>query len=169
MAGVGSSVSVWYLPSSTTPTTSARLPPQNLKCPPTAFSTDPKTLRANSRFTTAAMEALSSSCMLKGSADEESSSGSTKIVRRDTEVLGIDRSVRRAKIGGCVGVCVGISSANTERKTIGISHSIYTRDRRGGIEHAFLHLHTFIGFISCHVQIGLYEHLIIGLNTVVAL
>ena len=57
----------------------------------------------------------------KGSADEEKSSGGTEIVGRDTEVLGIGCSVRRAKIGGGVGVYVGIPSANAEWKAIGIA------------------------------------------------
>src|SRR5260370_10720560 len=64
----------------------------------------------------------------KGSADEESSSCGTEIVGRDTEVLGIGCSVRRAKIGGGVGVYVGIPSANAEWKAIGISHSSDTRN-----------------------------------------
>ena len=65
IAGLGSSVRVWYLPSSTTPTTSARWPPQNLKCPPIALSTDPNTLRANSRLITATTGVLFSSCMVR--------------------------------------------------------------------------------------------------------
>src|SRR5215469_13575400 len=62
IAGCGSSVSFVYLPSSTTPTTCMRVPSRLLKYLPTAFVAEPKTLRANSRFTTATLGAFLSSC-----------------------------------------------------------------------------------------------------------
>ena len=64
-AGSGSSVMVLYLPSSTIPTTCMRVPSINLKYLPTAPVSEPKTLRANSRFTMATRGALLSSCQVK--------------------------------------------------------------------------------------------------------
>ena len=54
-----------YFPSSTMPTTCTRVPSGILKYPPIAFSTEPKILRANSRFTTATRGEFLSSCQVK--------------------------------------------------------------------------------------------------------
>ncbi len=105
----------------------------------------------------------------EGTASQKCRSSSTEIVRRDLEILGIRCSVGRTEIAGGVSECVGTPSADTERKLIRISHSGDARDRGGGIEHPLLHLYAFVGIISGHLQIGLYQHHVLRLNTVVVL
>ena len=81
----------------------------------------------------------------EGTASQKRRSSSTEIVGRDLKILGIGRRVGRTEIGGGVSVYVGISSADTERKPIGISHGGDARDRCGNIEHALLHLYALVG------------------------
>ena len=105
----------------------------------------------------------------EGAAGKHRGSGRAEIVGRDLEVLGIGRGIRGPVVRGGVGEYVGIAAADAERKPIGITHGSDTGDRGGGIEHALLHQQTLLSAISSHVQIGLHQHHVLGLNAIVAL
>ena len=105
----------------------------------------------------------------EGPAGQKCSPGRAEIIRRDLEILGIGYGIRRPEISRGVGEYVRIAAAETEWKPIGISDGIDARYRGCRIEHAFLHLHALITVIPSHIQIGIYQHHVLGLNTVVAL
>ena len=148
MADAGVSVSTWYLPSCTTPTTWTRIPLGILKSLPMAFWTDPKILRANSSLTTATLGDWAASCHVKARPARRTVPAASKY---SGETVYCQASPAALLVAKDIGVAV---ASELQGKVLGIRGGSDAGDGGDRIVHAPLHDCGPIVGVSSHVEIG---------------
>ncbi len=158
IAGVGSSVSESYLPSSTTPTTSYRMFPAPRKCWPKGEEFPNRTC-AKAWLTTATFGVLGAVGPGNVATGEQTRTCSNEVPGRDGEVLRSQRQRSTArKIGGSIAIDGRRAAVAVEWDLIDGSNRDNARNARGFVDQAALQRERRRVGVTGHLQVNFSQH-----------